>query len=81
MPNSFKKSVIESSLENLKNAHKNRDLAAIDAAMAEMNNAWQAASQDMYNATQELLRMVKLQLETQNNLNRMEMLQMLILKK
>ncbi len=47
-----KKSVIESSLENLKNAHKNRDLAAIDAAMAEMNNAWQAASQDMYNATQ-----------------------------
>lgn len=47
-----KKSVIESSLENLKTAHKNRDLVAIDAAMTEMNNAWQAASQDMYNATQ-----------------------------
>jgi molecular chaperone DnaK len=48
-----KKATIEKSLEDLRNAHKNRDLSAIDAAMTTLNNAWQAASQDMYNASQQ----------------------------
>jgi molecular chaperone DnaK len=45
-----KKSTIESAVERLKEAHKNQDVVAIDAALAELNNAWQAASQDMYAA-------------------------------
>ncbi len=48
-----KKGAIESSLTKLKEAHKAQDLAAIDTAMAEMNAAWTAASEDMYKATQE----------------------------
>jgi molecular chaperone DnaK len=32
----------------LKDAHKAQDLAAIDASMAELNNAFQAASAEMY---------------------------------
>lgn len=47
-----KKSAIESALNKLKDAHKAQDLAGIDAAMAEVNSAFQAASQDMYNAQQ-----------------------------
>jgi molecular chaperone DnaK len=39
---------IKSALEKLKGAHKSQDVAAIDAAVAELNNAWQAASQEMY---------------------------------
>jgi molecular chaperone DnaK len=46
------KSAINSALEKLKEAHKNQDLTAIDAAMAALNGAWQAASQEMYQATQ-----------------------------
>ena len=45
-----KKATIESAVERLKEAHKNQDVVAIDAALAELNNAWQAASQDMYAA-------------------------------
>jgi molecular chaperone DnaK len=45
-----KKGPIESALNKLKEAHKAQDLASIDAAMAELNNAFHAASQDMYNA-------------------------------
>jgi len=37
-------------LEKLKEAHKNQDLAAVDTAMAEMNTAWTAASEDIYKA-------------------------------
>lgn len=48
-----KKGAIESSLTKLKEAHKVQDLAAIDTAMAEMNAAWTAASEDMYKATQD----------------------------
>jgi molecular chaperone DnaK len=48
-----KKAPIEAALEKLKTAHKTADLAQIDAAMAEMNTAWTAASEDMYKATQE----------------------------
>jgi molecular chaperone DnaK len=47
-----KKGAIEGSLTKLKEAHKTQDLAAIDTAMAEMNAAWTAASEDMYKATQ-----------------------------
>ena len=48
-----KKVPIEAALTKLKDAHKAQDLAAIDAAMTEMNAAWTAASEDMYKATQE----------------------------
>ena len=47
-----KKSAIEGALAKLKEAHKNQDLAAIDTAIAELNTAWQAASQDIYSAQQ-----------------------------
>ncbi len=43
-----KKPAIESALQKLKDAHKSGDLAAIDAAIAELNQAWQAASAQMY---------------------------------
>ncbi|MFR9164882.1 MAG: molecular chaperone DnaK [Dysgonomonas sp.] len=46
-----KKAPIETALNKLKDAHKAQDLAGIDSAMAELNTAFQAASQDMYNAT------------------------------
>jgi molecular chaperone DnaK len=45
-----KKATIESALAKLKDAHSAQDIAAIDVAIAEVNNAFQAASQDMYNA-------------------------------
>ena len=48
-----KKAPIETALNKLKEAQKSQDLAAIDAAVAEMNNAWTAASEEMYKATQQ----------------------------
>ncbi len=48
-----KKAPIESALEKLKEAHKQQDVSAIDTAVAEMNAAWTAASEEMYKATQE----------------------------
>ncbi|MEA4982119.1 MAG: molecular chaperone DnaK [Paludibacter sp.] len=45
-----KKAPIEAALAKLKEAHKSQDLAGIDAATTELNNAFHAASQDMYNA-------------------------------
>ncbi|MFY9464479.1 MAG: molecular chaperone DnaK, partial [Sediminibacterium sp.] len=47
-----KKGAIETALTKLKDAHKNQDIPAIDAAMAEMNTAWTAASEDIYKAQQ-----------------------------
>jgi molecular chaperone DnaK len=47
-----KKAPIESALTELKEAHKNRNIPAIDEALAKMNTAWQAASEEMYKATQ-----------------------------
>ncbi len=47
-----KKSVIDAALTELKTAHSSRNIAGIDSALAKLNTAWQAASQDMYNATQ-----------------------------
>jgi len=48
-----KKDPIEKALEGLKEAHKNQDIDAIDKATAELNTAWQAASEEMYKASQE----------------------------
>ena len=45
------KQQIEAALAKLKDAHKAQDLAAIDAAKAELNNAWQTASAQMYQQT------------------------------
>jgi molecular chaperone DnaK len=47
-----KKGRIENSLGQLKEAHKNQDVTAIDRALAEINAAWQAASEDMYKQAQ-----------------------------
>ena len=43
-----KKAPIEAALNKLKEAHKSQDLAAVEVATAELNNAWQAASAQMY---------------------------------
>ena len=48
-----KKQPIQTALEELKKAHETKDLAVIDAAMEKINTAWQAASEEMYKATQE----------------------------
>ena len=42
------KPAIEQALQQLKDAHKAGDVAAIDAAIAALNQAWQTASQQMY---------------------------------
>jgi molecular chaperone DnaK len=47
-----KKSTIESSLEQLKEAHKMQDVAGIEAATKTLNDAFMAASQDIYAAQQ-----------------------------
>jgi len=48
-----KKKPIEDALAKLKEAHKSQDVAAIDKATEELNTVFQAASQEMYNASQE----------------------------
>ncbi|HIE45866.1 MAG TPA: molecular chaperone DnaK, partial [Flavobacteriaceae bacterium] len=48
-----KKAPIESSLEELKKAHESKDLSQIDAAMEKINEAWKAASEEMYKAEQD----------------------------
>ena len=48
-----KKEAILKALSDLKDAHKERDLAKIDATMAVLNTAWQNASEEMYKATQD----------------------------
>jgi molecular chaperone DnaK len=48
-----KKAPIEEALSTLKEAHKSEDLEAIDQATEALNTAWQAASQDIYNAQQQ----------------------------
>jgi molecular chaperone DnaK len=47
-----KKAPIEAALNKLREAHKSQDLAQIDAAVTEMNNAWTAASEELYKASQ-----------------------------
>ena len=46
------KSNIESSLAKLKEAHKNQNLDEIDKCIEALNKSWEAASQEMYKATQ-----------------------------
>lgn len=48
-----KKEPIESALTELKTAHQSQDIAAIDAAMEKINEAWKNASEEMYKAQQE----------------------------
>ena len=46
------KPAIENALQQLKDAHKAGDIAAIDTAMNALNTAWQTASQQMYQGAQ-----------------------------
>ncbi|MCK5765503.1 MAG: molecular chaperone DnaK [Bacteroidales bacterium] len=48
-----KKAEIEGALIELKEAHKNQDVEAIDAALEKMNAMWQAASSEMYQNTEQ----------------------------
>ncbi|MFZ1692829.1 MAG: Hsp70 family protein, partial [Flavobacteriales bacterium] len=48
-----KKKPIEEALSRLKDAHKAQDVDACDKLMGELNTAFQAASQEMYNAAQQ----------------------------
>ena len=48
-----KKAPIEAALQKLKDAHKSQDIPQIDAALAEMNTAWTAASEELYKASQQ----------------------------
>ncbi|WP_321280525.1 molecular chaperone DnaK [Marinifilum fragile] len=48
-----KKQPIEDALNKLKEAHKAQDVDACNAAIDELNNVFQAASQEMYNAQQQ----------------------------
>ena len=47
-----KRAKIESAHERLKEAHKARNLPEIESAMQQLNEAWNEASQDLYNAQQ-----------------------------
>jgi len=47
-----KKGAIETALNKLREAHKSQDLAQIDPAVTELNNAWTAASEELYKATE-----------------------------
>lgn len=48
-----KKDAIEKAAADLREAHKNEDMAGIETHMATLNEAWTAASQDLYAAQQE----------------------------
>ena len=48
-----KKEPLNIALEELRAAHKSEDLDAVDAAMAKLNAAWQAASTEMYQAAEQ----------------------------
>jgi molecular chaperone DnaK len=48
-----KKGAIENALTALKTAHESKDLSAIESAIEALNQAWQAASEDMYKAQAE----------------------------
>ncbi|MCL3781637.1 molecular chaperone DnaK [Prolixibacteraceae bacterium JC049] len=48
-----KKQPIEAALAELKEAHSKQDIEAIDTSMAKLNEIFQAASQEMYNAQQQ----------------------------
>jgi molecular chaperone DnaK len=48
-----KRAAIETALGGLKESHKAADIAQIDTFTAQLNEAWQAASQDIYAASQQ----------------------------
>ena len=48
-----KKAPIEDGLKKLKDAHAARNFADIEAAQTELQNAWNAASEEMYKASQD----------------------------
>ncbi len=48
-----KKAPVEAALTKLKEAHKEQNIEAIDAAMAELNAAFHAISQEMYSGAQQ----------------------------
>jgi molecular chaperone DnaK len=48
-----KKAPIEAALAKLKEAHKTQDIALIEPALAELNTAWTAASEEIYKAQQD----------------------------
>lgn len=48
-----KKETIEKAVADLKEAHKGEDMAKLDEATKALNEAWTAASQDIYKAQQE----------------------------
>jgi len=48
-----KKESIQKAVDELKTAHKNRDIPGVDRAMANLNSIWQTTSEEMYkNASQ-----------------------------
>jgi molecular chaperone DnaK len=47
-----KKESIQKALSDLKDAHKNKNVSGIETSLASLNTAWQAASEEMYKATQ-----------------------------
>jgi molecular chaperone DnaK len=47
------KQPIKDACERLKKAHSERNIAEIDTAMTELNKAWEAASGEMYQASQD----------------------------
>ncbi len=47
-----KRAKIEAALERLKEAHKSTNVAEMDSAMEQLNQAWSEASQDLYQAQQ-----------------------------
>ncbi|NVK49980.1 MAG: molecular chaperone DnaK [Cyclobacteriaceae bacterium] len=46
------KTAINGALDKLKAAHQSQDLAGVDSGIEDLNKAWEAASQEIYNATQ-----------------------------
>jgi len=48
-----KKTPIEDALKDLKESFEKKDLPSIDASMEKINEAWKAASEEMYKATEE----------------------------
>ena len=48
-----KKQPIQDALEELKTAHGAQDVAGVDSAMEKINNAWNAASEELYSAMNE----------------------------
>jgi molecular chaperone DnaK len=48
----YKKKPIEEALEELKKSYESKDLEKIDPALEKINEAWKAASEEMYKAQQ-----------------------------